>query len=391
MNNTPIPALRLKPSGRHRILRGHPWVFGNEVEEVIASDCDLAHLYTSKGTLLGTGVYNPQSQIVFRRISRQMVSLDEKFISEKIDQAIKYRQSIPLLSASKRIIWSEADALPGLIVDFFPPYIVVQTLTKAMSNREELICRLLQERFLPQGILLRNDAQVRTLEGLPVSKTVFSGNEPFQTEVQFGGIQFPVDLMQGHKTGFYLDQIENYTEIAKVSKGRRVLDIFSYQGGFSLSALKAGATSCLAIDQDASALERAKAAAELNGLKLETKQGNAFDLLRQYEQEGRTFDLVILDPPSFTKNKANIESAMRGYHDLHVRAVKLLTPGGLLATFCCSHNITAAEWEEMVSFAASDVNTLLRYRKTFRQNPDHPIILQIPESSYLYGSLYEKI
>jgi 23S rRNA (cytosine1962-C5)-methyltransferase len=387
----PIPALKLKPSGRHRILRGHPWVFGNEVEEVPECESDLAHLYTSKGTLLGTGVYNPKSQIVFRRISRQITELNEKFLSEKIDQAIQYRKTLPLLSDSKRIIWSESDGLPGLIVDFFPPYIVVQTLTKAMSNREELICRILQDRFLPQGILLRNDAQVRSLEGLQQFKKPFSGSESFQTEVEFGGIRFPVDLMQGHKTGFYLDQIENYTEIAKIASQRRVLDIFSYQGGFSLSALKAGAKSCLAIDQDASALERAQAAAALNHLKLETEHGNAFDLLRKFEQEGLTFDLVILDPPSFTKNKANIESAMRGYHDLHLRAVKLLSPGGLLATFCCSHNIAASEWEEMVSHAASDVNTLLRFRKSFRQNPDHPMILQIPETSYLFGSLYEKV
>ncbi|MES2308082.1 MAG: class I SAM-dependent rRNA methyltransferase [Verrucomicrobiota bacterium] len=386
-----IPALKLKPSGRHRILRGHPWVFGNEVEEVPECKSDLAHLYTSKGTLLGTGVYNPKSQIVFRRISRQMTDLNEKFISDKIDQAIQYRKTLPLLSESRRIIWSESDGLPGLIIDLFPPYVVVQTLTKAMSNREELICRILQDRFLPKGILLRNDAQVRALEGLTQFKKPFSSNESFQTEVVFGGVRFPVDLMQGHKTGFYLDQIENYTEIAKIAANRRVLDIFSYQGGFSLSALKAGAKSCLAIDQDASALERAKAAASLNGLKLDTEHGNAFDLLRKYEQEGRTFDLVILDPPSFTKNKANIESAMRGYHDLHLRAVKLLSPGGLLATFCCSHNIAASEWEEMVSFAASDVNTLLRFRKSFRQNPDHPMILQIPETSYLFGSLYEKV
>jgi 23S rRNA (cytosine1962-C5)-methyltransferase len=376
MASDPIPQLKLHPTGRHRILRGHPWVFENEVFEVPESSSDIAHLFTSKGTFLGTGVYNPKSQIIFRRFSREKIALHHSFLSQKITQAIQYRKSLSLPCQAQRLVWSESDGLPGLIVDWYAPYVVIQ---------------ILKEHLNPKAIIARNDVQVRALEGLPQEKKVLWGEAPVETEIKFAGLRIPVDVMTGHKTGFYLDQIQNYLEIASFCKNRKVLDLFSFQGGFALSALRAGAQECLAVDQDARALERAQKTAQTNQLTLQTQAGNVFDLLRSFEQEQRSYDLIILDPPSFTKSKANLESAMRGYHEIHLRAIKLLSPGGLLASFCCSHNVSEENWKEMISLAASDVHTPLRYRQTFRQNPDHPIILQIPETSYLIGFLYEKI
>lgn len=390
MSSPSIPTLKLKPSGRHRILRGHPWVFENEVESIPSSSSDIAYLTTSKGTFLGTGVFNPKSQIIFRRFSREKIPLDTPFLKEKISAAIQYRQKLDLPCSAQRLVWSESDGLPGLIIDLFPPLVVIQTLTKAMDQRLSLIVDLLDELLHPESIIVRNDAPIRNLEGLPLEKKILKGSSS-TTEVNLEGIRFPIDLLGGHKTGFYLDQIQNYREVAHYAKGRRVLDLFSFQGGFSLTALKHGALEALAVDQDADALARAQKTAHDLQLSLKIDVGNVFDRLRQYEQERRTYDLIILDPPSFTKSKANLESAIRGYHEIHLRAIKLLSPGGLLATFCCSHNVSEESWKEMVSHAASDVYTLLRHRQTFRQNPDHPIVLQIPETSYLFGFLYEKI
>ncbi len=383
--------LRLNPKGTHRILEGHPWVFANELAEVPNADADTALLYHHKGTFLGSGCFNPKSQIVFRRYSRHDEPLDRALLSRKLDEALAFRKRLPRSCTAQRLVWSEADGLPGLIVDEFPPFLVIQTLTLAMANRENEIVELLIEKTGAKGILARNEVAVRKLEGLAQEKKILSGTGPFQTTLECAGVCFHLDLLEGHKTGFYLDQADNYALIASYAKGRRVLDCFSYQGGFSLAALRGGATSCRALDQDGTALLRAKSTAEANGLSLEYVEGNVFDLLRGYERTRESFDLIILDPPSFTRNKAQLESALRGYHELHLRALKMLPPGGLLATFSCSHHAGPDIWNPMILNAASDANVTLRQLETLRQSRDHPILPAVPETSYLVGGLYEKV
>ncbi len=290
-----------------------------------------------------------------------------------------------------RLVWSEADRLPGLIVDRYGDVLVLQTLTLAMARREELIAPLLAEKTGCRVILARNDPPVRQLEGLPLERRLLLGDLPGPVPVKLGGITYRLDLWAGQKTGFYLDQAENYAAVAACARGRRVLDCFTNQGAFALSAMQAGAKSCRAIDQSAEALRLAAATAQAHHLAIEWTQDNVFDHLRACEQRRENFDLIILDPPSFTKGKANRASALRGYHELHVRALRLLTAGGIMATFSCSHHVTAADWTDMLERAARDSGATLRLRQTLRQSSDHPILVNVPETGYLHGYVVEKV
>jgi 23S rRNA (cytosine1962-C5)-methyltransferase len=276
-------------------------------------------------------------------------------------------------------------------VDRYANVLVLQTLTAALAQREPLVVDWLRKRFPGHVILARNDVAVRQLEGLPAGKEQLVGTYTAPTRIEVAGLLYDVDLWTGQKTGFYLDQVANYSRAAVHAKGKRVLDVFCNQGAFALAALKAGAVFARGVDQSDEALQKARAAAAINGLDAEWKSGNAFDILRGYEQARETFDYIILDPPSFTKAKAQVESALRGYHDLHVRALKLLPPGGLLATFCCSHHVGEEEWRDLLSRAASDSQCNLRLIERFGQSPDHPILTHIPETEYLRGFLVEKM
>ena len=240
-------------------------------------------------------------------------------------------------------------------------------------------------------VLARNDAPVRQLEGLPLERTVLHGKYEAPTRVKIAGINYDLDLWSGQKTGFYLDQVENYSVVAARAKGRRVLDCFTNQGAFALSAMKAGAISCRAVDQSTEALRHAEATAMSEKLEVEWIQADVFDLLRHYEQKKEKFDLVILDPPSFTKSKGNKASALRGYHELHLRALRLLTNVGILATFSCSHHVTGADWDELLQRAASETGSTLRLCNRLGQSSDHPILVNVPETEYLRGYVLEKV
>jgi 23S rRNA (cytosine1962-C5)-methyltransferase len=322
-----------------------------------------------------------------------MTALDAGFIGRRLDEALAYRQAARKIipRTAQRLVWSESDLLPGLIVDRYDDVLVLQTLTLAMSRREAMIVGLLRQKTGCGVILARNDAPVRLLEGLPLERTVLHGTYQAPTRATIAGIGYDLDLWSGQKTGFYLDQAENYAKVAALAEGRRVLDCFTNQGAFALSARKAGAVSCRGIDQSAEALRHAGVTAKAEGLEIDWIEGNVFDLLRRYEQNRESFDLIILDPPSFTKTKGNKASALRGYHELHLRALRLLGGGGILATFSCSHHVTAEDWAGLLQRAASETGCTLRLRRRLGQSSDHPVLVNVPETEYLRGYVLEKV
>ena len=388
--------LILNKGVRHRILAGHPWVFATEVDRIEgeAEDGGTVEIRSAKGENLGSAIYNHQSQIVARRYSRELMPLDERLLSARIDAALDYRETLqakstPLLA--QRLVWSESDQLPGLIVDRYDDVVVMQTLTLAMAKREAIIAGLLLRKTGCRVLMTRNDAPVRKLEGLPLDRNVLHGIYTAPTRVQIAGILYDLDLWSGQKTGFYLDQVENYVAVGVLAPGRRVLDCFTNQGAFALGAMRAGAASCLAVDQSMEALKQAEETSKRANLEIEWMQADVFDLLRHYEQKRETFDLVVLDPPSFTKNKGNKDSALRGYHELHLRALKLLAPRGILATFSCSHHVTAADWDDLLQRASTETGTTLRLRNRLTQSSDHPVLVNVPETEYLRGYVLEKV
>jgi 23S rRNA (cytosine1962-C5)-methyltransferase len=395
MGMTHPARLILKKGVRHRILTGHPWVFVSEVDwvEGPAEDGGTIELRAPNGECLGSAIYNSRSQIVARRYARELVPLDARLLGARLDQALAYRETLAatIPGMARRLVWSESDQLPGLIVDRYDSVLVMQTLTAAMSRRELLLADLLRQKTGCPIVLARNDAPVRQLEGLPLERTVLHGDYQSPTRVRIAGITYDLDLWSGQKTGFYLDQAENYAAIAAGAKGRRVLDCFTNQGAFALSAMKAGAISCRAVDQSAEALRLAETTAKAEKLAVEWMRADVFDLLRHYEQRREKFDLVVLDPPSFTKSKGNKEGALRGYHELHLRALRLLDAGGILATFSCSHHVTAEDWTELLHRAASETGSTLRLRQRLGQSSDHPVLVNVPETEYLRGYVLEKV
>jgi 23S rRNA (cytosine1962-C5)-methyltransferase len=386
--------LHLNTGVRHRILSGHPWVFASEVDRVEgpAEDGGTVEIFSAKGEFLGNAIFNRRSQIVARRYSRDRTPLDARWISPRLDDALCYRHCLAGGTAvtAQRLVWSESDQLPGLIVDRYGDVLVLQTLTLALARCEEMITELLVGKTGVRAILARNDAPVRQLEGLPLERRLLHGEYEAPTRTRIAGIDYELDLWSGQKTGFYLDQAANYSAVAAYAPGRRVLDCFCNQGAFALAARKAGAVSCRGIDQSAEALRLAETTARASGLEIEWVQGNVFDLLRQYEQKRETFDLIVLDPPSFTKTKGNKTSALRGYHELHLRALRLLSRGGILATFSCSHHVMAEDWSELLQRAAAETGTTLRLRQRLGQSPDHPVLVNVPETEYLRGYVLEK-
>ena len=380
---------------RHRILAGHPWVFATEVGRIEgeAEDGGTIEIRSANGDCLGSAIYNSRSQIVARRYARDLAPLDARLLSVRIDSALAYRERLrkTIPGMARRLVWSESDQLPGLIVDRYDDVLVLQTLTLAMSRHEAIIADLLAQKTGCRVVLARNDAPVRLLEGLQLERTLLYGKYEAPTRVTIAGIQYDLDLWSGQKTGFYLDQAENYPIVSKYAKGRRVLDCFTNQGAFALSAMKEGAVSCQAVDQSAEALRHAEATAKAGNFPVEWIQANVFDLLRHYEQKREVFDMIILDPPSFTKSKGNKASALRGYHELHLRALRLLSTGGILATFSCSHHVSAADWDELLQRASTEMNLTLRLSNRLGQSSDHPVLVNVPETEYLRGYVLEKI
>lgn len=381
-----MPGIVVKP--RARIFHGHDWVYASDIRKLFGDPKagDVISLKDYRDRPLGTAIYNPHSQIVARRISRRKQALDREFFQRRIQHAIELRSSSGIDLDLARLVWSESDGLPGVIVDRYDQHLVLQTLTLAMYHQRELIADTLSELVTPASIILRNDSPMLAAEGLEEEIAMLHGErpEPFIVEAPSveGGVKFEIDLLDGQKTGLYLDQLDAHREVAKLAKGKRVLDCFCNQGGFALACAKAGAASVTAVDSSGPAIEAALRNAELNGVEINAVQHNAFDFLKHCEEQ---YDLVILDPPSFTKNKKSLNNAMRGYKEIHLRGIKLLDRDGILATYCCSHHATREMFLENIVAASVDAKRTLRLLASHGQRLDHPVIPAIPETEYLKG------
>lgn len=378
-----MPGLIIAP--RARIFHGHEWVYATEIKKSFGNPQpgDVITLKDFRDRPLGSAIYNPASQIVARRFSRRRQDLDLDFFIRRIRQSINLRAETEDLDETLcRIVWSESDGIPGLIVDRYGDHLCVQTTTLAMDMRIDLIRDALIEILAPKSIVLRNDSPSRKAEGMEQSISLIHGENPGTFTVVANGLTYEIDLIDGQKTGLYLDQLQAHMEVAKLSKGLRVLDCFTNQGGFALACAKAGATKVTAVDISASACAAARKNTELNGLEIEVIEANVFDFLKSAEPE---YDLIILDPPSFTKNKKTLMDAMRGYKEIHLRSLKLLEKGGLLSTFCCSHHASRELFLENLADASVDAKKSLRLLAEHHQSPDHPVLITLPETSYLKG------
>ena len=386
-----MAGLVLKP--RSRIFHGHEWVYSSEVLKSFGTpeDGQVISLKDSADRFLGSAIYNSKSQIVARRFCRQRQELDLDFFQRRLRMAVEYRNRRGIPPNPSRLVWSESDGLPGLIVDRYGDHLVIQTLTLGMDLRKPLIVQALSELLHPASILERNDSPMRKAEGLPSINAVLAGTEPAPFRIPVNGLEFEVDLLTGQKTGFYLDQLDAYPSVAEFAAGRSVLDCFSNQGAFGLSCAKAGAASVLAIEISKECASQIRTNAAINQLPVDVLEANVFDALKELERTQRSFDLIVLDPPSFTKSKGRIHDALRGYKEIHLRALRLLNPEGLLATFCCSHHVSAPIFREVIQDAAVDAKATLRLLRTFSQRLDHPILTSIPETEYLTGALFEKV
>lgn len=392
----------LKPGEADRIVAGHPWVYSNSILRITAplGDGDWVQVKDHRQRLLGTGFYNSRSKIAVRVLDRDRVESDRNFFRERIAAAIELRKRWMSGATSYRLVNAESDFLSGLIVDRYEDVLVVQISSLGMDRRKADIVAVLQELLKPRAILERSDTASRKFEGLADCNGALAGEASPSMTIALNGLKFQVDLAEGHKTGLYLDQQANYAAVGDLAKNAgEVLDCFSFLGGFALHAARAGASHVLGLDQSEAAVGAARENARVNGVaeRARFETANVFDWLKSRTAVGPNekviprYDLIILDPPSFTRNRASIPDALRGYKEIHLRALKLLKTGGTLATFCCSHHVNRDLFEEVILAAAYDTRRLLRRVATYSQSPDHPVIPAIAETEYLKGFAYEVV
>lgn len=382
--------------GRHeRAAEGHPWIFRGEVDTIRGDyePGDIVTVVTSRGLFLGKGYINPKSQIIVRMLTHHDDYIDRAWFKRRLERAWAHRQRLLPDTSACRVVFGEADFLPGLIVDKFGDILVVQSLALGIDKWLPDIVEILDELLQPRGIYERNDVPVRELEGLPQRKGYLRGEfDPHLTIIE-NEMKMAVDVAGGQKTGYFLDQRENRRAIRPYAKGGRVLDCFSNVGGFALNAAAAGATEVIAVDASEDAIAAAKQNAELNGLadRMKFEVGNAFDILRRMEANQERFDLIILDPPAFAKNKGALEGAVRGYKEINLRAMRMLPEGGFLVTNSCSYHMTPDLFKAVIADAAHDARRRLRLVEERAQALDHPIVVGYPESHYLKCYIYEVI
>ncbi len=379
-------SLKLKPNAKGRVLDGHPWVFANEVEALLPAghDGEVVECRDRSGRFLGSGIYNSKSQIIWRRLSRERVALDEAYLRNALGAAIARRAG---LGDFKRLVWSESDGLPGVVVDQFGDTLVLQVQTLALERRTALLADLLVELTGAKDLIFRNDSNLRRLEGLPTGISTRSGAPWAPRWARIEDFDYWLDLQNGQKTGFYLDQRLQHAVVAKHCAGKRVLDAFCNQGSFALHAARAGATRVLGLDSAADAVEQARKNAERNGVTAEFEVANVFDWFTAQRDAAPAWDVIVLDPPPFAKSKSALENALRGYKELNLRAMKALTPGGVLATYTCSHHMQDAELRQVLAQAANDAKRRVHVLEWCHQPSDHPVLATMPESEYLRGYL----
>ena len=382
----------LNPGREARVYGGHPWVFRSDIARVEGKHepGDVVKVVSNKGKVLGMALYNPQSQITLRMMSLKEEPIDGSFIFGRVKRAVDYRRRFADVT-SCRLVFAESDGLPAMIVDSFGDVLVLQCLSLGMERFKADVVNALMELVHPAGIYERNDVPVRTLEGLEQRKGLLYGRVPERVEMVENGVRFLVDVIEGQKTGFFLDQKENRAAIAPFAKNARVLDCFTHTGSFALHAGHYGAKEVLGVDISSHACAVAGENASLNNLSGSVRftEANAFDFLRAQHDAKEQYDMVILDPPAFTKTRSAVEGATRGYKEINLRAMKLLKDGGYLVTCSCSQHILPGPFLDIVKDAARDAHVQLRQIEYRTQGRDHPILPAAPETQYLKCGIFQ--
>ncbi len=407
MAERPYTKINITPKGERALKGGHPWVFADEVTALSGGyeNGDIVDVYSQKERYLGSGFINDNSKIRVRLVSRNANDrFDEAFWERRVRYAFEYRRTVMGPDFDNcRLIFGEADSFPGLTVDRFGNVLVTQTLSLGMERLKDIIFPAMLKVLTEMGekidvIYERNDVAIRNKEGLEQGKGFYSypgllTDTDGHTEIRENGIIYDVDYINGQKTGFFLDQKYNRLAAAKIAKGKRVLDCFTHTGSFGLNAAKGGAESVTSVDISADAVALAKENARRNGLEVDYVCADVFELLTEMANKGEKgkYDMIILDPPAFTKSSATVKNAIRGYKEINLKAMKLLPRGGYLATCSCSHFMTDELFRKMLHDAASDADVSLRQIEARQQGPDHPILWNVPETDYLKFYIFQVV
>ena len=385
-----MPSVTINARGEERLRGGHPWIYRADVADARADAGAIVAVHSRRGgRALGSALYSDRSQIALRMLTYGERQADEALLGERLDAALAFRRSLDIDATAYRMVHGEADLLPSLIVDRYGDYLVVQALSQGMDRLLPAVVEALSARLNPKGILARNDPRTRQLEGLEQRVEVLSGEVPEAVTVTEVGVEYDVDLRRGQKTGLFLDQRENRAAAAQYARGR-LLDCFSYNGGFAL-VLGRRCEETIAIDVSEEAIARVRRNAARNGVRVDGRVGNVFDELRGLERLGERFDTIVLDPPAFAKNKAAVQNARAGYKEINLRALKLLRPGGTLVTCSCSYNVTEAMFADIVYEAAVDAQVHVTVVEKRMQGRDHPVMLGVPETYYLKCFILRKL
>jgi 23S rRNA (cytosine1962-C5)-methyltransferase len=389
------PRLILRKNQDRRVRGGHPWIFSNEIGEIDGAPepGGLVDVTDSRGAFLGRAYWNPQSLIAARVLTRGRDPIDAAFFVRRIERALRLRESVLPGARAVRVIYGEADQLPGLVVDRYGDVLVAQVLTLGMEARQDLVREALTEVLRPAGVIRAADSPLRTLEGLPLERGLWWGEVPERLEVEIEGFQVEVDPWRGQKTGLFLDQRPNRRLIEPRVSGRRVLDLFCYQGEWTLHALRGGAASVQAVDSSASALAAAERNLERNGMsgRATLRRGDAFDVARELERQGARFGVVIVDPPALIKSRKHLAAGVKAYRELNRAAMAMLEEDGVLVTCSCSHHLDDAMFRQVLIEAARGAHRPLRVVDWTGEAPDHPQLLAVPETHYLKCAVLQAI
>jgi 23S rRNA (cytosine1962-C5)-methyltransferase len=377
-----MPTIVISARGEQRVRSGHPWIYRADVVGVDATGGDLVAVIGPRRRTLGHALFSDRSQISLRMLTRGDTPYDASIIRARLERAVRFRESLALDATAYRLVHAEADLLPSLVVDRYGSYLVVQALSQGMDRLLHEVTAHLGELVAPAGILARNDPKVRRLEGLEQHVEVLAGTVPGTVAAREGPVEYEVDLRKGQKTGLFLDQRENREAAARYARGR-LLDCFSYHGGFALR-LAGQCAAAEAIDISAEAVARISANAARNGVSnLQAREANVFDELRRLEKAGERYDTIVLDPPAFAKNKASVPNALAGYKEINLRALRLLSRGGYLVTCSCSANVNEELFAEVLHEASIDSHTPVAIVEKRMQGRDHPVLVGVPETHYL--------
>jgi 23S rRNA (cytosine1962-C5)-methyltransferase len=378
----PEPEVVINQHGAGRLLSGHLWVYRSDIRSSTGEGGDVVRVLDERGRFFGRAFFSDRSEICVRVITREDVPVDRAFLAERIARAARLRQPMIEESRAYRLFYAESDQVPSLVIDRYDDYLVIQTLSQATERRKQELVDILVEQFSPRGILERNDPKVRQLEGLDQRVSLLHGEVPDEVVACDHGLRIAYDLHHGQKTGGFLDQRQNRHAAARYARGE-ILDCFAGTGSFALS-LAGKAEHIEAVDLSASALAGAQRNLDLNGIEnVSLREANTFDLLRQYDESGRRFDMIVLDPPAFAKNKRNISAACRGYKEINLRSLRLLKPEGFLVSCSCSHHISEALFSQILAEAALDARRSVAVVERRMQASDHPVVMTMPETYYL--------